>query len=117
MKQLIKTIYQTTIKTGGASFNIDGVAPMSGFMVATIGAEKVINAKDFNKRVLKKFVKKHIKELKKDSSLCVGTWKDNNKIYLDLSNNILDKTKAVSQGIKNKQLAIFDLSTFDSLYL
>lgn len=116
MKNLVKTIYQATLQNGGASYNLYGVAPKDGFMVADFGAEEVILKEDFTEEVLWNFISKNLNRLK-NKDVCVGTWENEGKIYLDLSQNIKNKNQAIKQGIINKQLAIFDLSNFNSIAL
>ena len=47
----------------------------------------------------------------------IGLWLDNNKMYIDISINIIDKVEALEFGKKNKQLAIYDIVNNDSIYL
>lgn len=114
MKQLINQIFKSTIKNGGASYNLNGHSPSKGFMVATFGAEKKILLKDFNKKILKSYIKTHKKDLK---GAFIGTWIDSNIVYLDISKKEKSKNKALEIARKNKQLAIFNLSNFESIYL
>ena len=49
-----------------------------------------------------------------------GTWvdvEDNNKIYYDVSTNILDKEKALELANTRNELAIFDIANCTSIYL
>ena len=114
MKKLVKTIYNTTIKNGGASYNLKGKSPSKGFMVADFGTEEKIPVKEFTKERIHKYILNHRKQLK---GKCFGTWLNDGYVYLDISKNIHDKEKAMIQGKQNKQLAIFDLSSFESINL
>lgn len=114
MNNLINKIFDNTIKNGGSSINLEGHSPSKGFMVATYGNEEKINIKNFNKKVIKKYIKKHKKEIKGNF---IGTWVDNNIVYLDISKKEKSKNKAINIAIKNKQLAIFNLNDFESIYL
>lgn len=117
MKNLIKKIYESTMNTGGASYHLNGSTPKSGFMVSQVGAEKIISLKDFTEEIIENFVNENIKKLSNNEDLCVGTWESEGQVYFDISENIQDKNKAISEGLKNNQLAIFDLSTFESIML
>lgn len=117
MKKLIETFYQATLENKGCSKTLEGVSPSEGFMVANAGTEVVVDLKDFNKSTVEKFISENLKALQANNNVCVGSWIDNNKVYLDISENILVKEVAVATGKKNNQLAIFDLSTFESIYL
>lgn len=116
MKNLVKTIYQETLQNGGASYNLYGIAPKDGFMVAQMGAEEVILKENFTEEILHNFINKNLNRLK-NKDICIGTWENEGKIYLDLSQNIKNRNQAIKQGIINKQLAIFDLSSFNSIAL
>jgi hypothetical protein len=57
-------------------------------------------------------------ELKKNEYY--GTWldvEDNNKLYCDISLNIENKEDALKIAKELDELAIFDLSTLESIYL
>ncbi len=114
MKQLINQIFKSTIKNGGASYNLNGHSPSKGFMVSNFGTEKKIPLNQFNKKVLKNYIKANKKHLK---NAFIGTWIDSNIVYLDISKKEKDKNKALEIAKKNKQLAIFNLSNFESIYL
>lgn len=114
MKQLINQIFKSTMQNGGASYNLNGHSPSKGFMVATLGNEKKISLKDFNKKILKSYIKAHKKDLK---DAFIGTWIDNDIVYLDISKKEKSKNKALEIAKQNKQLAIFNLSNFESIYL
>lgn len=116
MKRLIEKIIETTNKTGGASFNLNVESPKKGFMVATSGNELVIPEKDFTRKTLRNYVKSNLKNINA-KNVNVGTWKENGLVYLDISINIQDKKEAIKLGKENNQIAIFDLSNFESVYL
>ena len=53
---------------------------------------------------------------KKLKAYC-GLWIDNNILYLDISIRVNDLKLAKRLGLKNKQLAIFNLKNLESIYL
>lgn len=114
MKQLVEKIFKSTVENGGASYNMEGHSPSKGFMVATYGNETQIKVKDFSKKTLKNYIRKNKKAIKGNF---IGTWIDNGIVYLDISKKEKSKETALRIAKSNKQLAIFDLSTFESIYL
>ena len=111
---IVNKIFITTIKNGGSSINLEGHSPSKGFMVSTFGNEKKVSLKNFNKKVIKNYIKKHKKEIKGNF---IGTWIDDDVVYLDISKKEKSKNKAINIAIKNNQLAIFNLNDFESIYL
>lgn len=101
---------------GGATFTLQGrpTRLKSGFMVALKEFETVI--KNPTKKKLDNFIKKNMKELKKNNRY-IGGWMDNNKLYLDISVNVKCPIKAVKKGKKEKQLAIFDIANLECINL
>ena len=111
-------IIKDTLKNNGGSFNVSKSKikkPLNGFM-CSIKDLIVIDKKDFNVKLLKSLVKKEF-ELLKENENFLGTWLEDNKIYIDISKNFNDKEKALQVAEENKQLAIFDLQKMESIYL
>jgi len=53
-------------------------------------------------------------ELKQDQ-VFLGIWKDDNKIYFDLSEVIHDKDQAIKIAKERDQLGIFDFNTMETI--
>ena len=111
-KMKIDKIKKYIDQNGGATMTPDlNIANLKrGFMISLNGFETKV------KRITKKLLKKYQK-LAYTHNAYIGAWVDNNIIYLDLSINILDMQQAIFLGLKNKQLAIFDVEQQTSLYL
>lgn len=100
-KEIIK--YLTNIN-GGCTINRELDVPKKGYMVGVKGFE-----------TLEEMLKEELKE-----NEFFGTWvdvEDNNKIYYDISTNILDKEKALELANTRNELAIFDIANCTSIYL
>lgn len=54
--------------------------------------------------------------LKTDSQIMQGGWKEDGEHYLDASRKIVGREKAVAEGRKNQQLAVFDFGTGQTVY-
>lgn len=95
---------------GGCTFNVvGGFAPHTGFAVAKVGQEETYN---FDKSLLKAqiadYIQRHSESLSEHGN-CLGGWVSNGQLYLDIVIVIQSKERAIREGIKNKQLAIYDL--------
>jgi hypothetical protein len=74
---------------------------------------------------LKYIIKDYIKENKfnfNHKNICFGAWvekdNDNDKtLFLDFSEVLQDKSEALKRGKERGEKAIFDLSTFETIYI
>ena len=103
------------IDNGGATLTkeLKALEKNNGFMVSKIGCEKTFTFDNLSE--LEKEVIKYRNKLKNNEY--IGLWVDNNIIYLDISKYYTTKDRAVKTGIKNKQLAIYDIKNDKSIYL
>ena len=107
-------------ENGGLSVNmVDGSEPTSGYMVAK-GAQfgSIVSADDFydpikGPKALADYFKRHKKELGAGKNY-LGVWhnKDDGQVYLDVSENIQDRERAISAGQKQDQISIWDVTNF-----
>lgn len=54
--------------------------------------------------------------LRSDSQVMQGGWKEDGEHYLDASRKVVGREKAVAEGRKNQQLAVFDFGTGQTVY-
>lgn len=103
------------IKNGGATLTKDlkNATLKNGYMVSIMGMERTY--KKENIKELKESIQEYQKILKNNEY--IGLWLDNDIIYLDISKHFKDLKQAKKVGIKNKQLAIYDLKNNKSIYL
>lgn len=101
----------------GFSLSLWGEIPQTGYMVSFRGFEQMLN----NPTILDvvDYVQENAEYLYAIPNAFVGGWLDfqTGKYYLDISENVQDKEMALKLAKERKQLAIFDLSTFESIYL
>lgn len=107
-------------ENGGLSVNmVDGSEPTSGYMVAK-GAKfgSILDADDFydpikGPKALAAYMKKHKSELGGGKNY-LGLWHntEDGKVYLDVSENIQDKERAISAGRNQDQISIWDVANF-----
>lgn len=107
---------------GGLSVNmIDGSEPTSGFMVAKGGTKgAIVDADEFYDPVrgpeaLGSFLKTYRDDLTGGSYL--GLWHNqaDGKVYLDVSDNIMDRATAIREGRKRDQISIWDVTNFEEI--
>lgn len=111
MKKLIKKI----LENGGATLDakLEDADLTKGYMVSEVGAEKVFGLDDVEgiEKTLKEYAEKIT------SNEYVGAWVDDNKLYIDISKHYKSKKQALKVGAENKQLAIYDIASAESIYL
>lgn len=115
LKVVSNKIYLDTMKNSGGSFSIKNQVADKGYMVAFKNLLE-IPVKDFNRELIEKLIADNYKVLNKDN-VYFGTWIDNDIVYIDLSKNYKYKNACVKFAKQLKELAIFDLNTFTSIYL
>ena len=117
---MVKKMLNKILKNGG--FTLQGLSlkdVSEGYACALQGHEKVVDLKDINERVISEYMEAKSELVQGNKNLCFGAWHDTetNKIYLDLSEVLPNKKMALKRAYKREQLAIFDLNTFESIYL
>ena len=93
-----------TKKNGGASINRDYKSPAYGYMVAIKNFDSMAD----------------MLANKLEHNQYYGTWldvEDNNKLYCDISTNIIDYKEAVDLAKKRGELAIYDVEQQCSIYV
>lgn len=86
-----------------------------GFMVSLEGTETQTQGDDY--QAIKKAIEEKQAIIKDNNNMYIGLWLDSNIMYIDISININDKVEALEFAKYNKQLAIYDLTNNDSIYL
>ena len=99
------------IKQGGATLTSDlKVANINeGYMVSILGCEKTFEFEDV--AGVNDYVKNLQNKIGSKKGYFIGLWTYKNKLYIDVSINILDKVDALEFGKKNKQIAIYEVLT------
>ena len=108
---------------GGLSVNmVDGSEPTSGYMVAKGGTKgTILEAEEFfdpakGPAALSAFVKEYRADLGSGKSY-LGLWHNtaDGKVYLDVSDNIMDRDRAVRAGKRRNQISIWDVANFQEI--
>lgn len=100
----IKEIIDEIKNNGGLTLAADykKANNKSGFYVSKLGYERIIS---FN--TLADNLKEYKSKLQKNEY--VGLWLNNGMLYIDITKHYKNKKEAIKIGIKNKQLAIYDI--------
>jgi hypothetical protein len=114
-------IVRFTQEWGGLSINmVDGSMPTTGYMVAKppeFGT--IVDAVDFNDpvkgpKILSDYMKRHKNDLGNGKNY-LGTWLNEGKVYLDVSENIQSKSRATKIGRERNQLTIWDVANLSEI--
>lgn len=115
LKMMSNRIYFDTLKNAGGSFSINKQVANKGYICAFKNLIE-IPIKDFSIELIEKLIIENYKTLSKNN-VYFRTWISNDIVYIDLSKNYKYKNVCVKFARKFKELAIFDLNTFTSLYI
>jgi hypothetical protein len=117
------SILERVRDNGGLSVNmVDGSEPTSGYMVAK-GSQygSIASESDFydaikGPKILADYMKKNKSDLGTGKNY-LGLWhnKDDGQVYLDISENIQDRDRARSLGLKRDQISIWDVANFSEI--
>jgi hypothetical protein len=113
-----ETLKQMLDKNGGFSYQpVLHSSPKDGYMVSPYPErEHVIDEKVVSRRQLRKYMIKNADVLSKTDHY-FGAWKDNEKVYLDISVRHENQDSAVVAAKQHKQLAIFDVKNGKTIYI
>lgn len=114
-KQHLNIDISNIIANGGATLDRNGASVnfKNGYQVSrkdcyTLNAEKVND--------VKKAVEKVLKRISHESGLFCGVWVDSGLVYIDISERIKSRKKALNVGKARKQISIFSWSSGDCVY-
>ena len=119
--KLLTDILNAHFLNGGSTFDLtskQNMSGQSGFCLSIFPDREKIIAEVLTKSKLQSYIEKN-KDLLDRENVCLGTWTDgaSRKTYLDCI--IIAKTKrlALKLAKENKQKAIFNLKSGDTIYL
>ena len=103
------------IKQGGATLTSDlKVASINGgYMVSILGYEKTFEYNDTED--INNYIIELQKKIGSKEDYFIGLWTYENKLFVDVSINIIDKCDALEFGRKNKQIAIYEVLTGENI--
>lgn len=115
MKELINKI----IKNEGATLdkNLTSAELKKGFMVSLYGMEKKHSINNMDYKAIEDNLKEYKEIIKDKKGFYVGCWCYEGYLYIDISECITDKTRALELADDRKQLAIYDIVNNESIEL
>lgn len=113
----IKQLINKAIKNGGLTLakDLEESTEKKGFYVSMLGYEKTFKIEQVEE--IQKTIKEYQQKIKNNKNVFIGLWIDSDLFYIDISKNYKNKQQAIKQGIKNKQLAIYDIEKNSNIYL
>jgi hypothetical protein len=103
--------------TGGTTMSLTReTVPLAGFAVSVRDCEHVIPWSDVTSVDVGRYVETH-HTLLTVPGYFLGAWLDDGRLYLDVTMIIEDRAHALDVARRNAQLAIFDLSTGETVRL
>ena len=113
---MLYSVVEDTLKDGGLTIKpFTGEKPSGGYMVALQGYELKVPVSEFFTGIVADYIGEHAQKLMSNPALCLGTWVNEGIVYLDLSENVPNREKALELGRERSQLAIFNLETFEEV--
>ena len=106
---MIKQLINNLIKNGGGTLHKGKLVKFeNGYMVAIKDFEKVIKLDDHES--IAQYIAIHSDKL-------IGFWVNENKLYLDVVQNITNYHMAILEGLKQNQKAIWDCEECKEIWL
>jgi hypothetical protein len=103
--------------SGGDTVHLEtGERPTSGYMVSEAGAERRIPADDLHTSDVVHYARDHRDTLSAPDAY-MGGWTSEGTSYLDVSRRHAILGEAQAAGVRNNQLAIYDLDHGDEITL
>lgn len=116
-KGLAAKAAELTKKNGGVTINLNGDIPEGGFAYSPFkDAEFKVPKKKFSEADVDAYIEKEYNRLSQTDGAHLGMWEDGGQIYIDISKVEPNEQAAIADAVKNDQLAVFDLSTFETKY-
>jgi hypothetical protein len=114
---MIKQITDYINKNGGITLdeNLNTQELSSGYMVSLAGFEIVTTESKLLDALILISYKLKYDTIYTPEKLYVGVWKNAGKLYVDISMKISNKARALDFGFYQKQLAIFNNSTKETI--
>ena len=119
--EVASDIIRFTQEWGGLSINmVDGSMPTTGYMVSKPPEfGRIVDEVDFSNpvkgpKILSDYMRTHKNDLGNGKNY-LGTWLNESKVYLDVSENIQELFEAIRIGRQRNQKAIWDVANLDEI--
>jgi hypothetical protein len=109
-------VYENVKNNGGITIDLVGGQPSNGYAYSPFkDVEFKVPANDFSPKHIDNFVNKNFNKLVEKGNH-LGVWEEGGQIYFDISKVGAPTTETIQNAVKNKQLAVYDLSNFNNIY-
>ncbi len=116
-EKISDTAYKNTVENGGVTISAEGDQPSKGVAYSPYkDTERVIPKDKFTAETTAQYMADHADKLKEPGNH-LGIWEDNGNIYMDISKVGDNTPETYEEAMKAKQLAVFDLSSFETVPL
>jgi hypothetical protein len=110
-------IYRSTKVNGGATVDLKGRTPTSGYMYApSKDTETIIESKNFNPQVISSFMNKNWRLLQEEGNH-IGAWENEGNVFLDISKVGRPTPETIEEARKCHQLAVYDLAQGKEIFI
>lgn len=123
LSDLAEKVYQRSLQNGGSTTYVDtGIAVTTGFLVAGLGALEWIGT-TLTPDIIEEYISKVYDSWFKDSNnvkrYFLGTWlnKQNNKWYLDVSQDAGSEQAAIALCKERNEVAYYDMLKSTDVYI
>lgn len=107
----MQNIIDKVVANGGITLDPQGNTPRfnGGYIVSIEGFEKCYTMENLDMNELERDYKRYSKFIFNKKHVYVGFWIDKGILYMDISKHIKTRAQAITFGINNKQLSIYDV--------
>ena len=104
---------------GGFTYGIGGYRPTEGYAVAIAGRERSHTAqRNYERTATSISIYARLNyDVLQLPGFYLGAWLDDGRIYLDVVRVFSDRDMALEAGKRNHQLAVFDLTTQEAIFV
>jgi len=102
---------------GGASVNMAGQRPVTGYMVGMPGTEFTVPVAEFDEGTVAEYLGLYGPLLHVGANTYLGAWESDGTVYLDVSAQFMVRQEAIEAGQIADQLAIYDVEAGDDIKL
>lgn len=113
----LEEIATEILSEGGFTWDRDIANPTFGHMVATPGNERQVPKWDGSRGVIASYVAEHILTVSESANLWFGAWTEGGTLFLDISENIIERDDAIRVGRLRGEISVWDCENSTTIYL
>ena len=111
--------YQNIVSNGGGTYNPDGTKhyKTEGYFIGGRDCTEIKAESIKSDTPIKSIIDKYLTFSRLDGYDFAGFWIDDSILYIERVTCIKNKQHAINQGIRNKQIAIYDIANDNCITL